>query len=297
MDDVLNLIRSIAEELDDPPEIPSHAEMRDAEQVEEAAQQTHVAERFVGDPDPTIRSPQLSPEGQADTRTPVPSGQTEAQVQQPNYIAPAEVVARSAEAPKEPSTVQRVAMSPFTLMPEQRQQEQNKPANPDPKTSVAPPFAQWNLEKDLTQKITQPFIPQAAQVKGTEYQVASQPTSLPNVSVAETLRVAAAGVTAGLNERGMPAEIDPTLNARVDTQQVTPSIRVVTMIPDGFPVDANHAFAIMDRDIHAPNTPFGDFPEMAGEFASFPEMSTEELVNRNSQDLSMSEDLVDRSGF
>jgi hypothetical protein len=95
----------------------------------------------------------------------------------------------------------------------------------------------------------------------------------------------------------MPPAIDPKLAARVDVRDVTPEIRVVTMIPNGFPVDANHAFSIMDRDVSYPNDPFGEFPEMAGDYADLAQPSTEELVNKNAQDLSLAEDLDDRSSL
>jgi hypothetical protein len=76
--------------------------------------------------------------------------------------------------------------------------------------------------------------------------------------VLDPLRFAAAAVTAVERERKDTGEFSLQLNASVSSKQVTPNIRVETIIPNGFPVDAREIFSLIDREITLPQNTGGD---------------------------------------
>lgn len=58
MDDVLSIIREVAEQLEDPPEIPPDAMLRDEEMVDQTSQEPSRSEQFTEPAQPSARSPQ-----------------------------------------------------------------------------------------------------------------------------------------------------------------------------------------------------------------------------------------------
>lgn len=367
MDDVLNLIRSIVEEMDDPPEVPPDSVVRDAEQVEAAVQERRAPETFAdpaepANPEPSVRfgfSPvSFTDRAFAESPNPAPAVRETSQsssVQpylpeavaaptapgttgQPSPSPGVEVVTASSTAgpPASIDTSSRMDMqsaapdargsvkvSPLDIVMQESQQAGiTQPHLPTPVKASPPDIVmQENQQAEVTQPyiptpvkanpldivmrenqqagIVQPYIPTPVKVAGEPYDVAqtsSRPREMPaDIRIMDPLRVAAASVTADLNVKGMPLDVDPTLNAHVVDRQVTPEMRIVTMIPNGFPVDVNHALAIHDRDIQVPNDPFGDFPDMAGEFPPLTQYSTEQMVASGAADLSILDDMNERN--
>lgn len=92
-----------------------------------------------------------------------------------------------------------------------------------------------------------------------------------NTEIVDPLRFAAGVVTATERQQQYSGELDPRTNARVAVQTVNQSVRVETVIPDSFPLDAREIFSRVDQELHIPVLPGGD-PRYA-DAVSLPEPS------------------------
>jgi hypothetical protein len=108
-------------------------------------------------------------------------------------------------------------------------------------------------------------------------------TENPNVEVADPLRFAAGVVTASEREHSPPKMTSPITGAQVSVKQVNPNIRIETVIPDSFPLDARSMFAMVDKELNIPVVPGGN-PRYA-ELVQLPPItvgdSTEQAVARH----------------
>lgn len=250
MEDVLSLIRSLAEQLQDPPEIPYEGEVRDQEYVEQASQDRHVSEQFVADADPTKEPAKPYAPPDATLRQPQGPPDTEVAREPAKPYAPTDAAVRSAQPSMSPEAVFRETL-------------------PAP----AP-------EPNLPQSVP-PVLPDV--ITGERYNIAPaevvQPTreNPQGVQVYEPIQVAAAMATAQLNSPEVPKQVEVVDNTRLVSQQVTANTRVTHVIPDGFPVDVGHAFSAVDRDVTLPEVETD--PTKIGPFRpSAVPPSTEKLV-------------------
>lgn len=225
MEDVLSLIRSLAEQLQDPPEIPYEGEVRDQERVEQDAHTRFTSEQFVADADPTKEpaKPYLPPD--ANTRQPQGQPDTEVAKEPVKPYAPTDAAVRSPQLSLTPEAVFREVL-------------------PTP----AP-------EPNLPQAIP-PVLPDV--IRGERYDIAPAEITRPTpeapqgLQIYEPIQVAAAMATAQLSSPEVPKQVEVVENTRMVSQQVTANTRVTHVIPDGFPVDVGHAFAAVDRDVTLP---------------------------------------------
>lgn len=225
MEDVLSLIRSLAEQLQDPPEIPAEGEVRDQETVEQASQSRHISEQFVADADPT-KEP-AKPYAPPDVSIRQPQGPPDPEIAREPVkpYAPTDAVVRSTQLSLAPEAVFREALPAPSAEPSPSQS--TSPGSPEVTTSERYDIAPAEVVQPTREN------PQGVQVY-------------------EPIQVAAAMATAQLNSPEVPKQVEVVDNTRMVSQQVTATTRVTHVIPDGFPVDVGHAFAAVDRDVTLP---------------------------------------------
>ena len=308
LDDVLSLIRSLAQDLQDPPEIPTEAALLDEQQVEQAATTPHVGEYFVDQAQPKVEP--VKPPAEPDPRVQqVDPGKDPEAVQHNPKEAPVPVAPdKSVEEVKPPTIVQQSVeqhqpISPVQLeampvkAPDVAQAPPEQPQTPEPE---APP------KQGVAEAVVVPRVPQPLQVTeadiGSVYHVKESvvqprsPQAAPAVEYFDPPRVAAAQATAQFNEKraSMPAEV--RTREVVDVVQVNANTRVHHMVPESFPVSPGQLWGIIDRDVDLPDL---DLDSQRGHELQLPEpvevVSTEELVARSYQHEDLQTQPNDRS--
>ncbi len=290
MDDVLNIIREVAEQLEDPPEIPPDAVIHDEEQINQSAQTPHQMEQFTAGA--SIHQPEPSP---------VSPPQWNFRERQDLQVQDLAVREPRAAAPAEPATNQSVPFQVATMTPREPSTSPNVEVYEPPRLAggaavahlserfQAPPAEPLQQQPVVFRAETvSPSESQAGRVaepvlqRPVPFQVAPmtprEPSSSPNVEVYEPLRVAGAMATAQLSERFQtsPAEFGQT--ARIDHQAVTPEMRVSHMVPTDFPVDFQHALQAVDANISVPAMDFDTDPAVSPDYAPLEPLDSSEQV-------------------
>lgn len=216
MEELLSLIRSLAEQPEESPEIPSEMQFHDQQQVEQESEkaQAYQAEMFVESPEPqpNMRQPVKPPEEAIRPRQPI-----------------------------QMSEVDRT--QPYSVRP-------------------------------LTMGERDPTLP-------------------PEAMVFDPHRVAVAQATAQFNQRMREQSPQVETSQRFDVQQVNPATRVMHMVPEAFPIDAGHAFAIVDRDVDLPAVEV-QAPELPPFSSPAEAVSTEQLVAASYMQNDSLEEVQDR---
>jgi hypothetical protein len=154
--------------------------------------------------------------------------------------------------------------------------------SPAPQTEVKLPSPAPPPEPSPERTPPQP-IKMVEEDRGQTYEVKPISGSMPtperpkDVAVLDPQRVAAAAATAEVNRQFATKSPEIQTQETFDVRQVTPNTRVEHYIPEAFPIDAGHAFAVIDRDVQLPEL-FPDNPEFPELGPPVEVVSTEKMV-------------------
>lgn len=211
---------------------------------------------------------------QADTVNPV--------VPDPKGISDVAVTEASYEGVRQPLPTERLNSQLPAAEPVERVVSQPNSPQPTYIPPALPPNADFKDSSRGGMKPPNWMFPEKKTPAGSQ-PVSTEKTAVPHTEIADPLRFAAAAVTAVERQRRENGTFNPQLNASVASKQVTPNIRVETIIPEGFPVDARDIFSRIDKEIQLPNEANGD-PFLAKQVdlpAPYVGDSTEQAIARH----------------
>lgn len=269
MDDVLSLIRSLLEDIQDPLEISSpravQAEQETAEraqetspvvdppQLQEVSTETAVARQPVTEVAETVAGPavnaverptfdlrQTSPDAPSRQSPPLVAA-SERPVDEAKQVQPVDV---DRYQPLEADSTARQNVQPLDTKPTETARTEVPKEVPSRFTfeGVKPP--NWVFREKRNSPEPSP--------------VSTSRTESPRVEVADPLRFAAGVVTATEREQLRGKMVSPVTGDQVSTKQVNQNTRIETIIPDTFPLDARSIFAQIDQELNIPVLPGGN---------------------------------------